>query len=260
MALAQQHHTLDHMVEIEHDYWQFYQSRGDSANAHRHHMAYLAKKDSLINQSNLTKAGELYFLNQLQAVNSEVERVAHSVRIWRWVVAALALVILLIGTLLYLLRRRNRQLEEDRALMYRKMQEAITMQDALQQKYRNSSLDDASSDDLAERIQQAMQNTDAICDPDFSRDTLAQMVNTNPTNVSQVLSQRLDTSFNQLLNEYRIREACRRISDRDHYGHFTIEAIASSVGFKSRTNFTANFKKVTGLTPSQYMHEARNQA
>jgi dihydrofolate synthase/folylpolyglutamate synthase len=37
----------------------------------------------------------------------------------------------------------------------------------------------------------------------------------------------------------------------------TIEAIAQSVGFKSRTSFVALFKKLTGLTPSAYQKMAR---
>jgi len=258
-ALAKKYNVLDMMVEIERTYWFYYRDKGDEAAAHRYQMAYLAKKDSLLNQSKLLKVNEMYFLNQLHEVNVQAERIAQSNRIWRWVVAGLALVILLIGALLHFLHRKNKQLEEDRQLMYLKMQEAISMENTIQ-KYRNSSLDDNSKNDLAERIEQAMQDTEAICNSDFSRDTLAEMVNTTPTNVSQVLTERLDKNFSQLLSEYRIREACRRIANREQYGQLTIEAIAASVGFKSRTNFTANFKKVTGLTPSQYLREAQRKA
>jgi len=257
--LAQQEDVRDLMVDVEKEYYEYYKSIGNMQEAHRHEVLYLQKKDSLINQGKLIKANELYFLNQLQEVNTEVERVAHNNRIWRWVVAALALIILLIGTLMYFLRRKNRQLEEDRQQMYNKMQETINMEQTLQ-KYRRSTLDDDSKDDLADRIVQAMQQTDSICNEEFSRDTLAQMVGTSPSNISQVLSERFDKNFSQLLNEYRIKEACRRISDQEHYSQYTIEAIAASVGFKSRTNFAANFKKVTGLTPSQYLNEARKKA
>jgi len=262
MALAQQHHTYDHMVDIERSYWQYYQDRGDSANAHLHHMAYLAKKDSLVNQSNLTKAGELYFLNQLQAVNSEVERVAHSRRMLWWAIAGLLAVIAAIAALLYKLHNKNKRLEEGRQMMYQRMQQEIAAAEANANspKYIHSSLDDTTKDDLASRIAQVMQDTEAICNPDFSRDTLAQMVGTTAVNVSQVISERFDKNFSQLLNEYRIREACRRFSDQQHYGKLTIEAVAASVGIKSRTSFIANFKKHTGLTPSEYVREARNRS
>jgi AraC-like DNA-binding protein len=62
-----------------------------------------------------------------------------------------------------------------------------------------------------------------------------------------------------LLNEYRIKEACRRLNDTEHYGNITINGIASSVGFKTRTNFIAYFKRFTGLTPSEYLKIANSK-
>lgn len=45
-----------------------------------------------------------------------------------------------------------------------------------------------------------------------------------------------------------------------HYGGLTIEAIGQSLGFKSRTNFTAIFKRFTGMTPAAYQRMTRNGA
>lgn len=67
-------------------------------------------------------------------------------------------------------------------------------------------------------------------------------------------------SFYELLNEYRVREACRRLSDEEHYGHLTIEAISISLGYKSRTTLLNAFKKQTGLTPTEYQRISRKQA
>lgn len=47
-----------------------------------------------------------------------------------------------------------------------------------------------------------------------------------------------------------------RRQQRMLYGRMTIEAVAQSVGFRSRTNFATVFKKVTGLTPSEYIRTA----
>lgn len=43
------------------------------------------------------------------------------------------------------------------------------------------------------------------------------------------------------------------MSDREHYGNLTIEAISQGVGFKLRASFISAFKKFTGLTPSQFL-------
>jgi AraC-like DNA-binding protein len=66
-------------------------------------------------------------------------------------------------------------------------------------------------------------------------------------------------NFNNLLNEFRVREACRRLAEDDIYTNYTIEAIAESIGFKSRSNFISTFKKLTGITPSEYKRIATKQ-
>ena len=75
----------------------------------------------------------------------------------------------------------------------------------------------------------------------------------------QVIHEKWGENFNSFLNSYRIKEACRRLGDIDHYGQLTIEAIASGVGFRSRTSFVTSFKRITGLTPSEYQRLAREE-
>ena len=53
-----------------------------------------------------------------------------------------------------------------------------------------------------------------------------------------------------------LAEACRRLGDQEHYGHLTIAAIAKDVGFGSRSNFALAFKRVTGISPSDYLRQA----
>ena len=76
----------------------------------------------------------------------------------------------------------------------------------------------------------------------------------------QVIHEKWGENFNSFLNSYRIKEACRRLGDVDHYGQLTIEAIATGVGFRSRTSFVTSFKRITGLTPSEYQRLAREEA
>ena len=76
--------------------------------------------------------------------------------------------------------------------------------------------------------------------------------------VSQVINEKAGCNFNNLINEYRIKEACRRMNDTEQYGKYTIEAISTSVGFKSRSTFLLQFKRVTGLTPSEYQRAQKS--
>jgi len=106
---------------------------------------------------------------------------------------------------------------------------------------------------LIERILDIMDNTTAYCDPNFGVTQLTALVGSNISYVPRAVRARLGKSVPQLINEYRIGEACRRMLDKEHYGNYTLQAIAQSVGFKSQNNFIAMFKRVTGVTPSLYL-------
>jgi AraC-like DNA-binding protein len=108
------------------------------------------------------------------------------------------------------------------------------------------------------RINKVMENTDEICAPTFSLNQLADLLNMKYWNISHAINEIYGKNFNALLNEYRIKEACRRLGDIEKYGNYTIEAIALGVGFKSRSNFVTTFKNITGLTPSEYLNMAKS--
>lgn len=117
----------------------------------------------------------------------------------------------------------------------------------------------AISEHLLQAISNAMQNTANFCNPDFSLSMLAQIVESNTNYVSQAINTSLNKNFRSLLNEYRIKEAMRRMKDNDTYGNYSIQGISESVGFKSASNFIAAFKKMTGMTPSLYQKLSKNE-
>ena len=82
-------------------------------------------------------------------------------------------------------------------------------------------------------------------------------IGSNYKYVSQVINERYQKNFRLLVNEARVKEACRRLGDPEHYGNLTIEAISTGLGFKSRSNFAVTFKKITGLSPSDFQKMAK---
>lgn len=112
---------------------------------------------------------------------------------------------------------------------------------------------------IVEKIYQQLDDVDFICQPDLTVERLAQAIGIHDRYVSQVINESTNKNFNTLLNEYRIREACKRLTDFDTYGLMTNETIAEGLGYKSRSHFIRTFKKVTGLTPSQYQKIARQE-
>lgn len=119
--------------------------------------------------------------------------------------------------------------------------------------------DDNSLKELSDAILSVMENEKPWLSHNFSQRQLASLVESNMTYVSQAINRVIGKSFSVFVNEYRINEACRRFSDPDNFGNLTIEAVGASVGFSSRSGFNAAFKKLTGLTPKDYISMARGK-
>ena len=126
-------------------------------------------------------------------------------------------------------------------------------------KYEHSTLEEENKQRLLNKILEVMYNNKEIYSHEFSLQRLSELVGAPYKHVSQVINEMYKFNFNNLLNEFRVREACRRLAEDDNYTNYTIEAIAESIGFKSRSNFISTFKKLTGITPSEYKRIATKQ-
>lgn len=124
-------------------------------------------------------------------------------------------------------------------------------------RYKKSGLSETHKTSLLELIREVMSDPSEFCLTDFSLDRLASLISSNSAYVSQVINEKLGKNFNAFLSEYRISEARKRLMDFEHYGNLTIEAVAEGLGFKSRSNFIQTFKKITGLTPTEYQKMAK---
>ena len=102
-----------------------------------------------------------------------------------------------------------------------------------------------------------MTNTQHVYDCDFSIERLADLTGCNSRYISQVINETYHRNFRSLVNEYRIKEAQKRLLDVERYGNYTIQAIAQSVGYKSHANFILLFKKQVGIPPSLFQKMAK---
>jgi AraC-like DNA-binding protein len=80
---------------------------------------------------------------------------------------------------------------------------------------------------------------------------LAKKIGASPHHVSQVINEKLNESFFELLASYRVEEA-KKILSGDKKNKITVEEISEIVGYNSKTAFNNAFKKLTGKTPSEF--------
>lgn len=121
-----------------------------------------------------------------------------------------------------------------------------------QRKQRTSGMDEETGQRLLEKIGRVTNDISEISKNEFSIDRLAKLVGSNSHYVSKVINDYYGKNFATLLGEARVAHACKMLCDMGTYGNMTIETIAQELGFKSRSNFVTVFKKITGLTPSEY--------
>ena len=116
------------------------------------------------------------------------------------------------------------------------------------------------ADELYDKILNIIVVQKKYRDPNYSAKDLAKELQTNTRYLSAVVNSRFGMNYSCLLNEYRIREACRRLADAEHYGNVTIQAIYEQLGYSSASGFINAFRNVNGMTPSAYMKLARQGA
>ena len=114
-------------------------------------------------------------------------------------------------------------------------------------------------ENILSAVEQVMTNTEIICDCDFNIERLADLTGYNSRYISQVINDTYCQNFRSFINEYRIREAQKRLLNIEQYGNYTIQAIAQSVGYKSHANFILLFKKHIGITPSIFQKMAKEK-
>lgn len=85
----------------------------------------------------------------------------------------------------------------------------------------------------------------------LSLDMLAGKTGRNPTYISKAVSHCTGKTFKTWLNEYRIKEAVRLLSDKNN-PNISIDTLAFDAGFNDRTTFYRVFKKTTGISPTDF--------
>ncbi|MDU1892164.1 MAG: helix-turn-helix domain-containing protein [Dysgonomonas sp.] len=104
---------------------------------------------------------------------------------------------------------------------------------------------------LMQEVSELMKKDKLFKDLDITLDSLSKQMNVNRNYLSKAINKTTGKNFNTFINEYRIKEAIKIMSDKKS-DLISIDAIALEVGFGNRTSFYQSFKKITGLSPSDF--------
>ncbi len=260
----------DCLTDVYRYYYLYYRSQNNTAMADKYELMWHRQRDQVIQQTHFNDMKDADFMMQMGKKDEQMRNIEHKRRVQQAFLWATVATMLLILGLLWMLHRKYRQEKEQNQVLYHRMQESLAAEDALRQqrsqnaqnaakpKYQHTQIDEDTRSGLIERITQVLESSPEVYKDTFSLDRLSELVNAKHSNyVSQVINEHWGCNFPAIINECRVKEACRRMNDVEHYGNQTIKAIAQSVGFNSHSNFVNTFRKFTGLTPSAYLKLTR---
>jgi AraC-like DNA-binding protein len=135
-------------------------------------------------------------------------------------------------------------------LLYRKKTNDLSSHSI--QKYIDKKLNNEEAQLMIGRLKKSMTEKELFRNPNLKVNDLAREINVPGHQLSQLLNDNIAKNFTLFVNEYRINEACRMLSENTN---LTIDAVGAEVGFNSKSTFFATFKKIKGMTPSVYQQE-----
>ncbi len=261
-----------------------YMQQQSKDTAQRYRDLYLALKDTVYDAKKFYSAryklSEYENSEYIQRVSQLSERVSHST----YAMIGMGVIILVFIVLGYVIYAKNRHLHRTQLLLIKRnadLEERERQNNDILKKYLEQTKmnrlstqeedggaaardnapdaispadghDDMMDNQLLCQINDVMDRIETVTNPDFSLQMLADMVGSNTTYVSRVINNTYHKNFKTLLNERRVREACRKLKDPGHCANFTIQTIYEEVGYKTASSFIRAFKKMYNMTPSEY--------
>jgi ligand-binding sensor domain-containing protein/AraC-like DNA-binding protein len=148
-----------------------------------------------------------------------------------WFYGLVAIVIIILGLVLHLIRVRKIILRERR-------------------KYEKVRLDSESAERYLKKLLDFMESEKPYLDPNITLHKLSKEIIIPGHYLSQVINAKLNKNFYDFINFYRIEEAKRILTNSKN--NFTILEVAFEVGFNSKSAFNRAFNKYVKMTPSHF--------
>lgn len=247
----------------------YHTRHGNMAEAKKFQDIYFGLTDSLFNPEQFHNVSARHQEQRIAAKGNEIKMLNREVFRHRLIIAVIAGLLLLSLIFLWYIIRQKKSLKAAYQALFEKYRRLMALHDEAKAapKYTcqaEDCIDDSDPKEerhreLFDRILLLMETSADYLNPDYGLSNLVVEAGSNAAYVSKVVKRFSGQSVPMFINEYRIREACRRLLDDENYGNITFSAIGESVGFSSQVSFNRTFKKVTGITPSLYRKMAEEE-
>ncbi len=100
-------------------------------------------------------------------------------------------------------------------------------------------------------LQSLMESDRIYRNQDLGREDVAEKMSISSGYLTQLIKENTSQSFTSYINEYRVKEVENLLQNKE-YDHFDVLSLGLEAGFKSKSAFYNTFKKINGVTPSQF--------
>ena len=123
-------------------------------------------------------------------------------------------------------------------------------------KYEKTGLSEAFSLELKNKLEHLMENEKLYLKHELKLDDIAELLDISRHHASQVINENFNMSFYEYINTYRIEEAKNILCSNFEDSSVSISDISYQCGFNNRVSFYKAFKKITHITPKEFVHKA----
>lgn len=125
-------------------------------------------------------------------------------------------------------------------------------------KYTGSGLREADAKNHVSRLRIFMQSEKPYMDAELSLHKLAGDLKIPASHLSRIINENFGLNFFDFINQYRVEEIKSRLNDPG-FKNYSLLGIAFECGFNSKSAFNRIFKKMTGVTPSDYKRSEKGK-
>lgn len=241
---------------------QAYRELGDTQNADNYKSMQVNLRDSLFSTKSYAEICDIESSYEIEKMENRVTQLEEERNQHIIITCCAVLGCLVVFLLLLLIAKKNKDLNEQNKTLYAQNERFLQISEekekaeATQPAIGTTTPSSLYSPELLQKIKEIMSDIDIVTREDFSLSMLAELTDSKERYVSQAINEGFNKNLSVWLAEIRVKEACKRIKDVENYGNLSIEGIAKSLGYKSRSHFATIFKKETGLSPSEYQKQA----
>lgn len=233
-----------------------YESRGNFEQALEMQKSYIEEYKNVFDEEKRRNIAEIEEKYENEIKDKQLELVEQELKVAGLQNRVLLLALVLLGAIsfgtFFYYRSRNRYLQD----LYERNVELMTPDPVMVTEALESSALATDSYDMVlyKKILDVFRVDKLHLNPALSLRDISMAVNSNDKYVSATVSAASGLNVSTLINQYRVNDA--KIQMVKH-PEKNISEVMDTCGFNSRTTFYNSFKKVTGMTPSQFIKRSQ---